>query len=284
MRYCLWFLIVLVGINAFAGPSFVREYRFGTEVSETEWKSSGDTFVCKLSHNITDYGRATFFTRAGHATLFELNSFQGLPTMARGKLSAMPPPWRHDAIVKDLGQYKLNAGNTVLQLNQVQTQNVLSILSSGYILRLIYDIKVLGRERITVDVSSVGWQQAFIQYNECLDKLLPYDFEDIRRLDIYFASNSEDLTVAARRKLQKIIQYIRSGAKISKIVLRGYTDNIGSYNHNRRLAGRRSNAVKTFLVSNGVKAKAIEIKDIFGKYRLVTKGKQGRRVNVELQN
>ena len=140
----------------------------------------------------------------------------------------------------------------------------------------------MGREEITVEILPVKWQHAFERYNDCLGKLLPYDFEEIRHTDIYFASNSEDVDLAARRALQRIIDYIKTGAKISKIVLKGYTDNKGNYSHNRRLAGRRAESVQAHLVNNGIDPKIIDIQDVFSRYRLIAKGRKGRRVHVQL--
>ena len=265
-----------------SASAFVRDYQFATPVSETVWQASGDKFVCKLSHVVADYGQVTFVTRAGRRTLLDWASWQGLPSAAKGTITAVPPAWRHDVKAKRIGRYSLRAGNAILQLDAKATQNVLSALSSGYMVRLVYLIQVLGQERITVDVLPVGWQTIFVKYNQCLKQLLPYDFEDIRHMSVYFENNGEELPLPARHKLNKIAQYVKAGAKLGKIILRGYTDNTGSYNHNRRLAGRRAEAVRRFLINNGVDAKMIEIKDVFGRYRLVNKGKKGRRVSLEL--
>ena len=276
-------LIVLYATTLQAAP-FIRQYTFATAPSQVKWENTGNHHVCRLSQLIRDYGRAVFITRAGRTTLFELESWQGLSRGAVGKVIAVPPSWRHDLTTKPLASTKLYAGNHILFLNKAETKNALSALSSGRYLRLMYEIEVLGRERITVDVGSVGWQAAFEQYNHCLDRLLPYDFDAISSMNIYFDSNSEDLSLESRRKLNKIIRYVEAGADITMILLKGYTDTQGSYDHNRRLAGRRAHAVKDYLANHNIPVKLIDIKDVFGRYRLTQKGYKGRRVHLQLMH
>ncbi|EOA8258850.1 OmpA family protein [Escherichia coli] len=50
---------------------------------------------------------------------------------------------------------------------------------------------------------------------------------------------------------------VNNGKKYSKIVINGYTDNIGSDDYNMRLSERRANAVKDILIRNGVPDKDI---------------------------
>lgn len=274
--------------NTLADPAFLREHHFSTDVSKASWENQQDLpYLCQLLHQISDYGKVSFIARAGRPSRLSLENWQGLASSTTGMLKVIAPAWRHNITHKDLGTVELQAGNHILMLNQQQTQNALSVLSAGLSLRLIYEVHSLGSERIYVDISPVAWQQAFIEYNQCVSELLPYNFDDLKVTNLYFDNNSEDLTLDTRRKLNKILHYIKESnqkesKKVGKIILKGYTNHTGRYSHNRRLAGRRAESVKKYLIDNGFPKAMIEIQDVFTRYRLMQTGNKGRRVNLEM--
>ena len=282
--YSRLMIFLLIGTYTSYAAEFVRQYTFATPASQVKWENNGNRHVCRIYQQVQDYGQAVFVTRAGRPTYFEVESWQGLSKGVSGEVWIVPPTWRHDLVKKRLAHVALHAGNYILFLDKEKTQHALFALSSGAYLRLLYDVEMLGREHMTVDVSSVGWQSAFEQYNHCLDRLLPYDFDAISSMSLYFESNSEDLSLKTRLQLNKIIRYLEAGADITHIVLKGYTDTEGGYEHNRRLAGRRAHAVKDYLANHGIPPEIITIEDVFGRYRLTQKGYKGRRVHLQLMH
>ncbi len=286
----LWFLTAVAADNVPKAPKagvaeFVREYRFANDASVSHWENSGDPYGCKLMQTVQGYGRVAFTTKPGTATFFTLQSWQGLAHDTPGYLQAIAPVWRHDLASKTLDTVQLKTGQPhMLSLNARQTQNVLSAFSSGFTLRLTYKRESLGKEFIVVETLPVAWQQAFAQYNACLAKLLPYDFETVRHSNVYFDEGSEALSLTARQQLSRIVHYVEAGAKITKIVVKGYADSEADYNHNRRLAGRRAQAVKAYFVNNGIKPETVQIEDVFSRYLLIGKNREGSRAHIQLFN
>jgi outer membrane protein OmpA-like peptidoglycan-associated protein len=69
--------------------------------------------------------------------------------------------------------------------------------------------------------------------------------------DVLFAFNKYDLKPEARERLAKISGIVLAYPDL-KLEIDGYTDSIGSDEYNQELSDKRAEAVRDFLVSNGV--------------------------------
>lgn len=78
----------------------------------------------------------------------------------------------------------------------------------------------------------------------------------VRISDVYFNFNQDTLTPAAREKLAKIAGILVAYSGLSPH-LEGYTDSIGGYTYNLDLSERRANAVRNYLISQGVPATSL---------------------------
>ena len=73
-----------------------------------------------------------------------------------------------------------------------------------------------------------------------------------------FKTNSAELNDDAFGKLDLIVEYMKK-YPAKRIVVEGHTDNVGSETYNKTLSERRAQAVKNYLVSQGITADRIEI-------------------------
>ncbi len=76
--------------------------------------------------------------------------------------------------------------------------------------------------------------------------------------EILFSFNSHKLKFNAKRALNSILNRLK-GKKYSRIVVEGYTDNIGSKNYNLNLSKERARAVANYLILKGVPKDSIEV-------------------------
>ncbi|GAB4368079.1 MAG: hypothetical protein Kow0042_09050 [Calditrichia bacterium] len=76
---------------------------------------------------------------------------------------------------------------------------------------------------------------------------------------INFGSSSSRLTPASLKILDKVVRTLKQNPEI-EVEIRGYTDNTGSYQANIRLSQMRADAVKEYLVKQGVEAGRIRTK------------------------
>ncbi len=91
---------------------------------------------------------------------------------------------------------------------------------------------------------------------------------------VFFDTNKSELTSEAQASLEsKALPMVKEVLKYSngKVVIEGYCDERGSVSYNKKLGKKRAEAVKAFLVKNGVKAKKISVKS-YGKAMPVDAG------------
>jgi OOP family OmpA-OmpF porin len=102
--------------------------------------------------------------------------------------------------------------------------------------------------------------------------------------DVQFAPNQETLTAEAMRKLSPLVTILKDQPKRS-IRIEGHADSSGEESHNLDLSQRRADAVRDFLISNGIRATRITARG-YGETEAVasnvtTAGRQeNRRVEV----
>jgi outer membrane protein OmpA-like peptidoglycan-associated protein len=69
---------------------------------------------------------------------------------------------------------------------------------------------------------------------------------------VLFASDETVLLPAAQRRLEQVAKALKEGNPDAQIVVEGHTDSRGSESYNLDLSARRAQAVRRFLVSQGV--------------------------------
>lgn len=98
--------------------------------------------------------------------------------------------------------------------------------------------------------------------------------------NVLFDFNSSKLSKSSEKILLNIIDLLKSYPE-NKIIIEGHTDSVGSDEYNNKLSLARANAVKEFLVSNGIPPERITEVKGFGKKNPVASNKteSGRAMN-----
>ncbi len=74
---------------------------------------------------------------------------------------------------------------------------------------------------------------------------------------VNFATSSARLTPESKAVLDKVVRTMQENPEI-EVEIRGYTDNRGNYEYNVQLSQKRADAVKAYLVQNGIDAARIK--------------------------
>ncbi|MBN2366449.1 MAG: OmpA family protein [Calditrichaeota bacterium] len=100
---------------------------------------------------------------------------------------------------------------------------------------------------------------------------------------VYFATGSAELTQNSRTILDKVVRTLKENPKIV-VEIRGYTDNTGSYQTNMRLSRARADAVKIYLINNGIDASRVRTRG-FGPENPIAPNttRQGRAKNRRIE-
>jgi outer membrane protein OmpA-like peptidoglycan-associated protein len=69
---------------------------------------------------------------------------------------------------------------------------------------------------------------------------------------VLFASDKTELLPAAQERLTEVAKALNEGDDASQMVVEGHTDSKGSASHNQELSTQRAEAVRRFLVSQGI--------------------------------
>jgi outer membrane protein OmpA-like peptidoglycan-associated protein len=104
--------------------------------------------------------------------------------------------------------------------------------------------------------------------------------------DVLFETNKAELKPGAMRDLGRLVDVLRRDAN-RRVVIEGHTDDTGAADYNRRLSQERADAVRDYLVSQGISPDRIVSRGLGESYPVATNGtaagrQQNRRVEVIL--
>src|SRR5690606_14286763 len=220
-------------------------------MEKVQWTVAGDQFECRLSQQIDGYGEAMFVRRAGERPVFELSAWSDLMRPGPAQVFNVAPPWRPELRPQVVGAGTVASGTKALQLPYQQAGQMLAGLSAG-LQPTIQRSSLSDAGPITVVVSSVGYRQAWDEFQTCASGLLPMNIEQISRSAIGFPSGGAGLDARARQMLDAALAYIEADPEVSRILLDGHSDASGDRLLNRELSRQRVLAVQGYLVERGV--------------------------------
>lgn len=91
--------------------------------------------------------------------------------------------------------------------------------------------------------------------SDCQSKL-ERDFQENATNTVYFAFDSSQLSADAVAALDTQVEWLKNNRKVN-VVIQGYCDKRGTAEYNMALGERRADAVKQYLISQGICAKRI---------------------------
>lgn len=225
---------------------------FQTRMEDVAWSVEGDQFECRLSQTVSGYGEAVFLRRAGERPVFQLKAWSNLMQPGPAQLYNDTPPWRPGSRVQMVGSASIQEGPIAMRVPSQQAGQMLAGLAEG----LHPTIQRAGwagtQGPVRVVVSSVGYQKAWEDFQQCSAGLLPMNMDQISRTAISFASGGTVLTPGARAMLDVVLEYLNADPDIGNIQLDGHSDSVGDRLTNRELSRQRALAVQRYLVERGI--------------------------------
>ncbi|MHC8290936.1 flagellar protein MotY [Pseudomonas sp. XS1P51] len=258
---------------------------FQTRLESIEWTVEGDKFECRLTQPITDFGSGEFVRRAGEQATFRLKAYNSMVGGGSATLLAAAAPWQPGRGDINLGSVQIGSGNVLFNSSQVQAGRLISGLMDG---RSPVVRHFSGDGRVSeVRLLPVKFSKAFNDYQGCVAKLLPKNFEQVKQTQIGFPGDGLDLDAQARSQLQVMLEFMKADPTVNHIELDGHSDNSGNRLTNRDLSRRRALAVMEFFKANGVQESQITVRFHGERYPLAPNTNsanraKNRRVNVHL--
>ncbi|WP_309674668.1 OmpA family protein [Pseudomonas sp.] len=258
---------------------------FQTRLESIEWTVEGDKFECRLTQPITDFGSGEFVRRAGEQATFRLKAYNSMIGGGSATLLAAAAPWQPGRGDINLGSVRIGSGNVLFNSSQVQAGRLISGLMDG---RSPVVRHYSGDGRVSeVRLLPVKFSQAFNDYQGCVAKLLPKNFEQVKQSQIGFPGEGIDLDAQAKTQLQVMLEFMKADPTVNHIELDGHSDNSGNRLTNRDVSRRRALAVMEFFKANGIQESQITVRFHGERYPLAPNTNsanraKNRRVNVHL--
>lgn len=255
-RIAALLLVCPVALSVHAGT---EDYQ--ADLDQAHWAVAASPLSCRLSHRIPMYGEAVF-TRTGSGDQLDFHLIASNPSPRGGSatLAAVPPAWMHGVAPRDLGGVDVAAGPTPVHLDRGRSLRVLEELQEGLFPTVTYQARDDGTAQIRVTLSAVNFRKAYAKFLDCGADLLPFGFDAVSHTQVHFDVGTAELPLSAAQPLQRLARYVRADHTVQQVVVSGYADGGGYRRFNRKLSKLRAEAVRRYLLAQGVPRDKIHVK------------------------
>ncbi|MGB4075894.1 flagellar protein MotY [Pseudomonas sp.] len=232
---------------------------FQTRLEKIEWQVEGDQFECRLSQPITDFGAGVFVRRAGEQVTFSLKARERWLGTGNATLLAAAAPWQPGRGDINLGSVSVLPAEVLFNSSQEQGIRLLTGLLEGRS-PLVRHRAAQGGDAVEVRLLPAKFNKAYNDYLDCTAKLLPVNFDQVRKTQVGFPGGGVVLEPLAQAKLDIILSFLKADPSVNRIQLDGHADNGGNRLTNRDLSRRRALAVMEYFKANGIPAEQITMR------------------------
>lgn len=232
---------------------------FQTRLEKIEWQVEGDQFECRLAQPVADFGSGVFVRRAGEQVTFSLRTRERWMGTGSATLLAAAAPWQPGRPDINLGSVSVVPAEILFNSSEEQGTRLLTGLLEGRS-PVVRHRMTMGGDAVEVRLLPAKFTKAYNDYLDCTAKLLPVNFDQIRKSLVGFPGGGVDLEPLAQAKLDIILSFIKADPSINRIQLDGHADNSGNRLTNRDLSRRRALAVMEYLKASGIPAEQITVR------------------------
>ncbi|MFP5506498.1 MAG: OmpA family protein [Gammaproteobacteria bacterium] len=264
---------LLGGLCVAAVATAAVDAQYGAGLEQSVWQVASGKHRCVLSHDIPHLGQARFTQVAGQPMKFSLVVPPEGQYAQQAVLRAIPPLWRHDRQAAVLGGQALNARRPALQLDPDTSLRLYQTLEEGMFAEVLFVDAADARLTVRVTVSAVRFRTVLKAFQTCQAGLIepppePAAKKSVARAaakvtarhPVSFAPNSFELTDGTRELLLELAREYRTGNSTQRILIAGHSDAQDAPSVAGRLAARRAQEIRGFLVRRGLPAERIQLR------------------------
>ena len=267
---------------------------YSADLASAEWKLAATPFVCSLTHNIPNFGKAVLNHKAGGVESLYLESQDKVAfPVGVAHIETLPPVWRNDLIPVPLGDTPAIAGNQPIKLAINQISPLLMQLNAGvkvmFSSQQIDSTNTLYPLIMRVVLEAKNFAPAYKTYQQCVADLIPYSFAQMARTLINYGEKPEALTSVHKSELSKVARYVKADPKVLGVFVDGHSDNSATPEANEAISKQEAEWVTAYLVEQGIAADKITTRwhgDQFpiANNKIASGRAQNRRVTVRLED
>ncbi|MGD9591368.1 MAG: OmpA family protein [Candidatus Berkiella sp.] len=258
---------IVAFLSALSLAQYAHAHEYKAPINNSHWKTSGSKLECTLTYTIPAFGTATFSQGSHQKQRLVVESILDRLQPGKAKLQAYPQSWKYDNRVRKIGQVNVKPGTQPITMKDLPVYQLLESLALGQSAAFVITPANTAHskhesQKDTVVLLPVGFQKAYKEYLNCISKMIPHSFSELKEVVLHFESGSAILSTSDESKLKELGAFIRADGKIRKIAIEGHADRKGSFQANNYLANQRMWAVKDFLVQHhGASADIFTLKD-----------------------
>lgn len=271
-------------------PVIIPESRVYTvRLQEGQWTVAATRLECKLFQIVPRLGKVMFQQSVGTDLSFKMELDRSYEQIHQASFEAIPATWGHQSHKRPM-LLSASMHKASLTIPRDGAMHLINELMDGMAPRMTY--RMGGEEasdEVVVTLSARTFTDKLQRFQDCIENLLPFKFEEVKESVVFFKYDSSRLTDKAKKALTKVAEYVLLDDKVKRIVIEGHTDSKGFRRYNHRLATRRARAVEKFFIEKGVPRSRLQLRSkAFGEKKPVASNKsakgraQNRRVHISL--
>ena len=250
--YCCCLLLLLCTQRALAERNIQQHYE------QSIWSVESDPFYCKLAQTLDGYARLSVESKPSSEQTLIFKWLLTERSITDVQIYARQADWqRSDSISPDINFFTTNIDQQEIHFN-TGIASVLRAIKEGFWLDVIVGF---GDEQLKLTFTTTFSNNVIAEYQACRKQLAPLSWQNARDNEISFASGERTVKKPADLKLlEDLVRYIALDKKVTKVMVDGHTDNVGSALANRLLSKERADDVASRLVEFGLAEKMIEVR------------------------
>lgn len=247
--------------------------QYGAGLEQSTWRVETGKHRCVLSHEIPHLGQARFTQVAGRPMIFSVVVPPEGQYAQRALFRAVPPLWRHDRPPTVLGDQALTARRQSLELGPDLSLRLYQSLEEGMFAEAMFLEAAETRHAVQVTVSAVRFRTVLKAFQTCQAGLIevppePAAAKTVTRTaskvtahhSVTFPADSFEMTDTTRELLLELAREYRTGNSTQRILIAGHSDALDTPSVAGRLAARRAQEIRGFLVRRGLPAERIQLR------------------------
>ena len=184
---------------------------YEADLGESDWQFIGNPLGCKLTHNVPNYGDASFAKQAGKKQSLEFKlSYKRQPITAVkvASIQSLSPSWLPRQRARNLGSIKIHSGDHIFKAADTSSWKLLNELEVGRFPTFRYQGFDSVQDQVAVSLSAVGFKQPYDKFLNCLGSLVPYKLNELTKMTLRFDFAKHSIKEIYQNKLKARITHI----------------------------------------------------------------------------
>ncbi|MBU2895536.1 MotY family protein [Vibrio hepatarius] len=264
--------------------SAMAKFEYEVPMDKVNWIYKGSSLKCSLVFNDTSYGKFIFRSEEIGKINFKINLVKNNSHLEYGQLYSTPEPWSNNNKSKGIGHHVPITKDHFTFHTDISS--LLDKITQGSWIKLSLSGNQTS-EFQSLLLPTIRIQQPLAQFRRCLSYLPQMPYSIARNITFNFDQGERTLNKLHKQTLKALSTYLHADKSISRILIDGYSDNIGSDLSNLALSKLRADEIASGLIGKGISKEKIQVRSHGSRYPTVSNDTiegqaKNRRVTIRL--